>query len=104
MENKPRFLTICSDNYHHPKIFVQGRYLEDYGFEVGAQVTLTNPKPGTVIIKQTKSRHIHMRDKEREYLQKRLVELQNELGGFPPDRKDKETELRSIQEQLDSAA
>jgi len=104
MENKPRYLTICSDYYYHPKIFVQGRYLEEYGFEVGAQVTLTNPKPGTVIIVQTKSRKIHMRDKERAYLNKRLVDLQNELGGFSPDRKDKEAELRDIQRQLDSAA
>ncbi|MDO6430927.1 hypothetical protein Q4E93_10035 [Flavitalea sp. BT771] len=104
MENKPRYLTICSNNYYHPKIFVQGRYLEDYGFEVGAQVTLTNPESGTLIIRQTKSREKHMQDKKRHYLMERKVELEKELSGFIVDRKKKEAELISIRQELGDAA
>lgn len=104
MENKPRYLTICANSYERPQIFVQGRYLEDYGFEVGAQVTLTNPSPGVCVIEQTKSCKQHWGDKRRKYLQERLTELEQELGGFVPAKKEKEAELISIRQELGDVA
>ena len=103
-EYQPRHLTVCSSDRDYPKLFIQGLWLKKAGFEVGAQVTITNPYGGKIVIEQTKSRHIHMRDKRRKYLQERLAELQKELGGFVPERRQKEAELISIRQELGDVA
>ncbi|MES1249200.1 MAG: hypothetical protein ABUL46_00875 [Chitinophaga rupis] len=104
MKNKPRFLTVCSSPWNHPKIFIQGMWLEDYGFEMGAQVTITNLEDGALIMKQTKTAEEHYRDRRRKYLEKRLVILQDDLKGHPLDRREKQAEIISIQQELSNVA
>lgn len=93
MENKPRFLTVCSSALNFPQVFVQGRWLEEYGFEVGAQVTLTNPKSGMLVMKQTRSAKEHQENRERVNLQKRLATLEQMNA-------ENKKEMLSIQKEL----
>lgn len=48
MENKPRILTICSSTQGDPQLIIKGEWFYHWGFEHGEQVTLTNPKAGTL--------------------------------------------------------
>jgi|GEM_PF-3621859 len=97
MENKPRYLTVCSCPSGHPKFWIQGLYLEGYGFEVGAQISLANPESGTLIVKQVKSRKEHQLDKKKSWLEDKLVVLKKELGSFLPEKK---KEILSIEQEL----
>jgi hypothetical protein len=94
MENKPHYLTVCSSYFDAPRFYIEGRYLEEWGFEIGAQITLINPRHGVLMIEQTKSREKHQTDKTRNWLKSQLSILKKELP-------EKQQEIRNIQRELD---
>lgn len=58
MENKPRIIRLCNYyNYHeeYPSLRLRGKYLRDFGFSIGDQVTVTNPAPGKMIVEVTRT-------------------------------------------------
>lgn len=98
MQNKPHYLTVCSSYFDAPRFYIEGRYLEDFGFEIGAQITLTNPRHGVLMIEQTKSRLRHLADKQKNFLKAELVRLKDQAETILPE---KQKEIRSIQRELD---
>jgi hypothetical protein len=69
MDNKPRKRMLCGSSYtyptrywgdpgvskRHPYILIKGVFFKEYGFNIGDQVTITNPKPGALLMKVTKT-------------------------------------------------
>ena len=39
----------------YPYILIKGRWFQDYGFNIGDQVMITNPKPGVLVMKVAKT-------------------------------------------------
>jgi hypothetical protein len=50
MKNKNRILTMCAYKHGYPTVLITGKWLLAYGFESGAQITVSNPAPGRMLI------------------------------------------------------
>ncbi len=51
----PKRLAFRWSAKKYPYILIKGRWFRDYGFTIGDQVTITNPRPGTLIMSVTKT-------------------------------------------------
>jgi hypothetical protein len=80
MENNARKMTLCCWSYGsgktYPNLHLKGKWLEQFGFTVGAQVTIENPKPGQMIITETTSSTDMQIMREKRDHGRRLLEIQ----------------------------
>lgn len=72
MENKPRKLTLCSfyNNtgyaiYQCPIVQLRGKWLQAFGFQIGDQITISNPEPGAMSITVTKTAKVRALERKR---------------------------------------
>lgn len=89
MENRPRILTICSFSYDygcnapkHPGMLIKGKWLREFGFEIGDQVTITNPEPCSMLIVVTKTAAVMQleRDQREEEIQLMMIKLRRKAA------------------------
>ena len=79
MESKTRILTVCSSRSGYAQVMTGGAWFQSYGFGLGDQVTLTNPKSGTLVMEVTKPAKEWYREKRTKRLENRARALKVEI-------------------------
>lgn len=79
MENKPRLLTLCrlhggtdTKPMTFPTVLLKGRWLYNFGFASGDQVTITNTEPGSLVMSVTTPAAVRIPDKIRRKLENQI--------------------------------
>lgn len=68
MENKPRIIRLCRFYYDrgtYPSLRLQGKYMKEYGFGIGDQVTVTPVAGGKMIIEVSRTNKEMLEEQER---------------------------------------
>lgn len=75
MKNRPRSLAVCKSHKNCPQIWLRGAWFFDYGFDIGDQTEITNPEPGTMVIRVKTPAALMNRFRYKRLLEERMRQL-----------------------------